>query len=71
MARGAELFATPWTPIIVRNLLLGAQPHRVVLGHSGDSTDTDHLSTLAEFGFVLGIASDSPTEPPSRPAPTR
>jgi DNA-binding HxlR family transcriptional regulator len=24
MARAAEIFATPWTPIIVRNLLLGA-----------------------------------------------
>jgi phosphotriesterase-related protein len=31
------------------------QPHRVVLGHSGDSTDIDHLSKLAEYGFVLGM----------------
>jgi phosphotriesterase-related protein len=27
----------------------------VVLGHSGDSTDADHLSSLAEAGFVLGM----------------
>ena len=33
----------------------GVQPHRIVLGHSGDSTDIDHLSQLAEFGFVLGM----------------
>ena len=26
-----------------------------MLGHSGDSTDVDHLSELAEAGFVLGM----------------
>jgi phosphotriesterase-related protein len=30
-------------------------PRRVVLGHSGDTTDVDHLSELAEAGFVLGM----------------
>jgi phosphotriesterase-related protein len=30
-------------------------PGRVVLGHSGDSTDCDHLSALADAGFVLGM----------------
>ncbi len=30
-------------------------PGRVVLGHSGDSTDVDHLGTLAEAGFWLGM----------------
>jgi phosphotriesterase-related protein len=46
------------TGLVVHRVLCeeeGVQPHRVVLGHSGDSTDTDHLSTLAEFGFVLGM----------------
>jgi len=33
----------------------GVDPSRVVLGHSGDSTDADHLSALAEKGYVLGM----------------
>ncbi len=33
----------------------GVEPGRVVLGHSGDSTDVDHLATLAEAGFWLGM----------------
>lgn len=33
----------------------GVDPGAVVLGHSGDSADVDHLSTLAEAGFVLGM----------------
>lgn len=34
---------------------MGVDPSRVVLGHSGDSTDADHLSSLAEKGFLLGM----------------
>ncbi len=33
----------------------GVDPGRVVLGHSGDSTDVDHLSRLAAAGFWLGM----------------
>ena len=33
----------------------GVDPGRIVLGHSGDSTDVDHLSELAEAGFLLGM----------------
>lgn len=33
----------------------GVPPGRIVLGHSGDTTDVDHLSELAEAGFVLGM----------------
>jgi phosphotriesterase-related protein len=33
----------------------GVDPRRIVLGHSGDSQDADHLSALAEDGFVLGM----------------
>ncbi len=33
----------------------GVDPGRVVLGHSGDSSDADHLSALAEAGFLLGM----------------
>lgn len=33
----------------------GVDPRRVVLGHSGDSTDADHLTALVEAGFVLGM----------------
>lgn len=34
---------------------MGVDPGRVVLGHSGDSTDADHLSALADAGFLLGM----------------
>jgi phosphotriesterase-related protein len=33
----------------------GVPPSLVVLGHSGDTTDCDHLSELADAGFVLGM----------------
>ena len=33
----------------------GVQPDRVVLGHSGDSADADHLTELAELGYLLGM----------------
>ena len=33
----------------------GVDPRRVVLGHSGDTTDLDHLCELADAGFVLGM----------------
>src|SRR3954470_10943134 len=33
----------------------GVDPQRVVLGHSGDSTDADHLSELADLGYLLGM----------------
>jgi phosphotriesterase-related protein len=33
----------------------GVDPRRVLLAHSGDSTDADHLGQLAEAGFLLGM----------------
>jgi phosphotriesterase-related protein len=33
----------------------GADPTKVVLGHSGDSTDLDYLSELADAGCLLGM----------------
>jgi phosphotriesterase-related protein len=33
----------------------GVDPRRIVLGHSGDTTDVEHLTELAEAGFVLGM----------------
>jgi phosphotriesterase-related protein len=33
----------------------GVAPNRIVLSHSGDTTDADHLTGLAEAGFVLGM----------------
>jgi phosphotriesterase-related protein len=33
----------------------GVAPDRVMLAHSGDTTDADHLSELAEAGFLLGM----------------
>ena len=46
------------TGLEVKKLLCdeeGVDPTRVVLGHSGDSTDADHLSELADLGFILGM----------------
>ncbi|MEU7766985.1 phosphotriesterase-related protein [Nocardia sp. NPDC049190] len=33
----------------------GVDPGRIVLGHSGDTTDCDHLAELADAGFILGM----------------
>ena len=33
----------------------GVSPAAVVLGHSGDTTDCDHLAALADMGFMLGM----------------
>jgi phosphotriesterase-related protein len=33
----------------------GADPARVVLGHSGDTEDLDYLSGLADRGYILGM----------------
>lgn len=33
----------------------GVDPRRVVLGHSGDSSDLEYLQPLAEAGFILGM----------------
>jgi len=33
----------------------GVSPTKVLLAHSGDSTDADHLQSLAEAGFLLGM----------------
>lgn len=33
----------------------GVDPSRVVLGHSGDSDDIDHLVELADLGYLLGM----------------
>jgi phosphotriesterase-related protein len=45
------------TGYAVRTLLSveGVDPTRVVLGHSGDSSDLDYLSALADDGFILGM----------------
>jgi phosphotriesterase-related protein len=33
----------------------GVDPSRIVLGHSGDSSDVAHLTELADAGFILGM----------------
>jgi phosphotriesterase-related protein len=46
------------TGLVVKKLLCdeeGVDPTRVVLGHSGDSGDVDHLGALADEGFILGM----------------
>ena len=34
---------------------MGVDPTKVCLAHSGDSTDLDHLSELADYGYLLGM----------------
>jgi phosphotriesterase-related protein len=43
--------------LVVRQVMAeeGVDAGRVVLGHSSDSTDLDHLTGLAEAGFSLGM----------------
>jgi phosphotriesterase-related protein len=45
------------TGLLVKRVLTeeGVDLRRVVLGHSGDTTDADHLSELADAGFLLGM----------------
>jgi phosphotriesterase-related protein len=46
------------TGLAVKKLMCdeeGVGASRVVLGHSGDSSDVDHLSQLADEGFILGM----------------
>jgi phosphotriesterase-related protein len=45
------------TGLAVRRVLddAGVPPVRVLLAHSGDTTDADHLSELADAGFLLGM----------------
>lgn len=45
------------TGLLVQQVLTeeGVDLRRVVLGHSGDTTDADHLCELADAGFLLGM----------------
>jgi phosphotriesterase-related protein len=46
------------TGLLVKELMCdqeGVDPRRIVLGHSGDTTDCDHLAELADMGFMLGM----------------
>jgi len=46
------------TGLEVRRVLCdsaGVEPGRVLLAHSGDTTDCDHLAGLADAGFTLGM----------------
>ena len=55
MARGAEIFATPWTPIIMRNLLLGASTFGEILeGAPGLSRTllSQRLRMLQRYGVI-------------------
>src|SRR5262249_57062956 len=47
------------TGLEVRRVLCdsgGVDPRRVLLAHSGDTTDFAHLAGLADAGFTLGVA---------------
>ena len=46
------------TGLVVKRVMCdeeGVDPTRVVLGHSGDSSDLDYLGALADAGFILGM----------------
>ena len=55
MSRGAEIFATPWTPIIIRNLLLGCRTFTEILDGAPGLSRTllaQRLRTLRRYGVV-------------------
>jgi DNA-binding HxlR family transcriptional regulator len=55
MARGGEIFATLWTPIILRNLLLGASTFGEILDGAPGLSRTllsQRLRMLARYGVV-------------------
>ena len=55
MARGSEIFATPWTPIILRNLLLGCATFTEILDGAPGLSRTllsQRLRTLSGYGLV-------------------
>lgn len=46
------------TGLVVQQVMVeqeGVDPQRIVLGHSGDTADADHLTELARAGFMLGM----------------
>lgn len=45
------------TGLAVHDVLVseGVDPHAVLLAHCGDSSDADHLSALADLGYLLGM----------------
>ncbi|HEY6471860.1 MAG TPA: hypothetical protein VIY26_03135 [Acidimicrobiales bacterium] len=46
------------TGLVVKQVMCdeeGVDSTRVVLGHTGDSADAEHLSALADHGFILGM----------------
>ncbi|WP_031467199.1 phosphotriesterase family protein [Sciscionella sediminilitoris] len=49
--------ASSETGLVAQKLLLeeGADPARIVIGHSGDTTDLDYLTKLADNGSLLGM----------------
>ena len=55
IARGAEIFATRWTPLIVRNLLLGCRTFgeiRAGLPGISKSLLSQRLEMLRHYGVV-------------------
>ncbi|HKT01810.1 MAG TPA: helix-turn-helix domain-containing protein [Rugosimonospora sp.] len=61
MARGAEILATPWTPIIVRNLLLGCHTFTEILDGAPGLSRTllaQRLRMLCGHGIVERLGRD-------------
>jgi len=59
MSRGSEIFATPWTPIIVRNLMLGCTTYTEILAGAPGLSRTllsHRLRALAGYGLVERLA---------------
>jgi DNA-binding HxlR family transcriptional regulator len=60
MARGAEIIATPWTPIIMRNLLLGCRTFTEILDGAPGLSRTllaQRLRTLVNYGVIERLRS--------------
>jgi DNA-binding HxlR family transcriptional regulator len=59
MSRGSEIFATPWTPIIVRNLMLGCTTYTEILAGAPGLSRTllsHRLRALIGYGLVERLA---------------
>lgn len=59
IARGAEIFATRWTPIIVRNLLVGCRTFTEILAGAPGiprSLLSERLRQLEQYGIVCKLA---------------
>ena len=64
IARAAEIFADRWTPLIMREVLLGRRRFTEIKRHTGAASNilTDRLNTLVERGLLERVVSEAAGE---------